>query len=132
MALATVLPELFSGSTPLPAFVLNPGLLFLLFLGYGVAVLLVREVAVRCRVGLAGLFVLGLGYSILNEGLLARTLIRQTGLPVPLYDRFGYLGGISLPWTAGIGTWHACASVWFPILLTHHLFPQFRATPWLR
>ena len=74
LALATVIPELFTGSTPLVGF-LNPGLFFFLFLGYGVAILLVRELAVRCRSGILGLFFLGLAYSIFNEGLLAKTLI---------------------------------------------------------
>jgi len=34
-AMATLVPELFTSSTPLPAFILNPGLLLLLILGYG-------------------------------------------------------------------------------------------------
>ncbi len=43
VALTTVLPELFSGSTLLPSFILRPGLVLFLALGYGVSVLLVRE-----------------------------------------------------------------------------------------
>lgn len=46
LVLATVLPELFSGSTP-PAGFVNPGVVVFLFFGYGVPVLLVREFAVR-------------------------------------------------------------------------------------
>jgi hypothetical protein len=132
LALTTVLPELFTGSTPLLSFLSKPGLLLFLVLGYGVAILLVRELAVRRRLGLPGLFVLGLGYSIFNEGLLARTLVRESHLPVALYDHYGCAFGISFPWAAAIGTWHACASVLFPILLTHYFFPRTRATPWLR
>jgi hypothetical protein len=130
LALTTVLPELFSGSTPLISF-LNPGLLLFLFLGYGLAILLIRELAVRCRSGLLGLFFLGLAYSVFNEGLLAKTLIVEKNLPVGLYDHYGYLLGISFPWAAGIGAWHACASVIFPILLTHHFFPGAKEEPWL-
>jgi hypothetical protein len=130
LALATVLPELFSGSTPLISF-LNPGLLLFLFLGYGLAILLIRELAVRCRSGLLGLFFLGLAYSVFNEGLLAKTLIVEKNLPVGLYDHYGYWLGISFPWAAGIGAWHACASVIFPILLTHHFFPGTKERPWL-
>ena len=130
LALATVLPELFSGSTPLISF-LNPGLLLLLFLGYGLAILLLRELALRCRSGLLGLFFLGLAYSVFNEGLLAKTLIVEKNLPVGLYDHYGYWLGISFPWAAGIGAWHACASGIFPILLTHHFFPGAREESWL-
>jgi hypothetical protein len=130
LALTTVLPELFSGSTP-PMGFLNPGLLIFLFLGYGLAILLIRELAVRCRSGLLGLFFLGLAYSVFNEGLLAKTLIIEKSLPVGLYDHYGYLLGISFPWAAGIGAWHACASVIFPILLTHHFFPGAKERPWI-
>ena len=130
LALTTVLPELFSGSTPLAGF-LNPGLLLFLFLGYGLAILLIRELAVRCRSGLLGLFFLGLAYSVFNEGLLAKTLIVERNLPIGLYDHYGYLLGISFPWAAGIGAWHACASVIFAILLTHHFFPEASEESWL-
>ena len=95
------------------------------------AVLLVRELAVRWNCGVLGLFSLGLAYSIFNEGLLAKTLILEKGLPVPQYDQYGCVLGISLPWAAGIGTWHAYASVIFPILFTHYFFPKAREKPWL-
>jgi len=130
LALATIIPELFSGSTP-PASFLNPRLFIFLFLGYGLAILLVRELGVRWHCGVFGLFFLGLAYSIFNEGLLAKTLVLEKGLPVPLYDHYGYVLGISLPWAAGIGTWHAYASVIFPILFTHYFFPKAREKPWL-
>ena len=32
---------------------------------------------------------------------------------------------------AGIGVWHACASVLFPVLLTHRLFPESSTAPWM-
>jgi hypothetical protein len=130
LALTTIIPELFTGSTPAAGF-LNPGLLLILFLGYGLAVLLVRELAVRWRCGILGLFFLGLAYSILNEGLFAKTSILTAGLPVPQYDHYGYVLGVSLPWIAGMGTWHAFASVIFPICMTYFLFPQTRDRPWL-
>ena len=95
------------------------------------AILLVRELGVRWHCGVLGLFFLGLAYSIFNEGLLAKTLILEKHLPVPLYDQYGYVLGISLPWAAGIGTWHAYASVIFPILFTHSFFPKARGKPWL-
>ena len=131
LLLCTVLPELFSGSTPLAGFG-QPGLVLFLALGYGVAILLIRELAVRYGASLAGLGCLGLAYSIFNEGLLAKTLLRADHLPVALYDNYGRCLGIMFPWAAGIGTWHACASVLFPILLVHHGFPGVQAKPWLR
>jgi len=131
IVLATVMPELFSGSTP-PIGFLNPILLLFLTLGYGAAVLLIRELTVRWRSGLLASFFIGLSYSVFNEGLLAKTLILQQNLPLQQYDHYGYYGGISFPWAAGIGAWHACASVIFPIAFTHCIFPQDRERPWLK
>jgi hypothetical protein len=130
VALTTILPELFSGSTPVSGF-LNPGLLIFLTLGYGAAVLLVRELTVRWGCGLMGTFFAGLSYSIFNEGLLAKTLIVQQSLPINQYDHYGYVLGVSWPWMAAIGAWHAGASVLFPIAFTHHLFPEVSRKPWL-
>lgn len=130
LVLCTLLPELFTGSTSLVAF-LNPGLVVFLFFGYGVAILLVRELAVRCHSGILGLFFMGMGYSIFNEGLLAKTMILKNGLPVSQYNDYGYWLGISFPWAAGISSWHAIASVLIPILLTHYFFPKIKNEPWL-
>jgi len=130
LCLCTVLPELFTGSTPLTAF-LNPGMVVFLFFGYGVAILLVRELAVRCHSGILGLFFMGMGYAIFNEGLLAKTMILKTGLPVSQYNDYGYWLGISFPWSAGIGAWHAVASVLIPVLLCHYFFPKVKSVVWL-
>ncbi len=128
---ATVLPELFTGSTPLTGF-LNLGLVLFLSLGYGLAILLIRELAVRHSIGLSGLIFFGVAYSLLNEGLLAKTVIIHSALPVNQYDDYGCWLGISFPWAAGIGVWHAFASVVFPVSLTHYFFPQAAHKPWLK
>ncbi len=129
--ISTFLPELFSGSTPLLGF-LAPGLFLFLLLGYGLAVLVVRELAVRCGAGLAGLLLFGFGYGIFNEGLLAKTLIIDEHLPLPTYDHYGVVMGISVPFAVTIAVWHAFASVAFPIVLTHHCFPKARHVAWLK
>ena len=130
LLLTTVVPELLTGSTPIYGF-LNPGVLLFLILGYGLAILLVRELAVRLGVGLGGLVLFGLAYGIFNEGLLAKTFLLHRALPVHEYDDFGYWLGISFPWAAGISSWHAFASVVFPISLTHYFFPKVSRNPWI-
>jgi hypothetical protein len=130
LLLTTVVPELLTGSTPIYGF-LNPGLLLLLVLGYGLAILLIRELAVRLGVGLGGLVLFGLAYGVFNEGLLAKTFLLHRSLPVHEYDDYGYWLGISFPWAAGISSWHAFASVLFPVSLTHYFFPSASRTPWL-
>ena len=66
MILSTLLPELFSGNTS-PVTMLNP-LVFILFftIGYGLPVLVIREVLVRWNLGFGGLFLLGLA-SIISK-----------------------------------------------------------------
>ncbi|MDQ5962560.1 MAG: hypothetical protein QG653_367 [Patescibacteria group bacterium] len=128
--IATVLPEILTGSSSLSAF-FNPVILLILFLGYGVAVLVVREIAVRYNVTFGGIFMLGFAFSLFNEGLVAKTLIRFNELPVGQYDNYGYLLGISFPFTFAIGFWHALSSVLMPILLTYWLYPKHKNQPWL-
>ena len=126
VALTSILPELLSGNTPLEALLGFPLLLFLF--AYGLPVLLIRELAVRRDTGHFGLFLMGLGYGLINEGLYARTIFRDVDVPVDVFDHYGFALGINWPWTAFICVWHAMASVWLPIALTERHFAQ--RTPW--
>ncbi len=111
-----------------PAEVLSPLGLLLQFFGYGVPVLFVRELAARARAGLPGLFLMGLAYSIFNEGIIAKTLFFGGGMHA--YDAF-YFAGIRVVWTVIISTWHALHAMVFPIALVSALFPTVRQEPWL-
>jgi hypothetical protein len=131
LALITpVLTELFSANMG-PVEVLNPvGLLFQ-FLAYGIPVLLIREIAARRRVGLPGLFLMGMAYSLFNEGIISKTLF--FGLPgsgLEAYDGFT-LGRIHLVWAVIVTMWHALHAVVFPIALASTLFPRVREQSWL-
>lgn len=128
--IAMVLPELLTGSSSISTF-LNPVHLIILFLGYGVAVLLVREIAVRNNLSFDGIFILGFAFGIFNEGLLAKTLIRASELPISQYNHYGYFLGVSFPFTVAISFWHALASVLVPILLVYWLCPENSKHPWL-
>ena len=125
-----VLTELFSANMG-PGEVLNPVGFFLQFLAYSVPVLFIREIAARCRVGLPGLFLMGLAYSLFNEGIIAKTLF--TGPPgggMEAYDGFT-LGRVHVVWAVIITTWHALHAVVFPIALAGALFPRVREMSWL-
>ena len=110
---------------------LDPATFIFLFIGYGLVILVMRELAVRFNLGLRGLLLWGLAYGIINEGLLAKTMIMSVNLPVNLYDGYGVVGGISAPWSIAIATWHAFASVLFPILIIHELFPKEAKERWM-
>ncbi|MFA5991369.1 MAG: hypothetical protein WC794_03935 [Candidatus Doudnabacteria bacterium] len=123
-------PELITGSTQLFMF----ASLFqwiILFLGYGLAVLVIRELAVRMRLNLWGAYLLGMAFTVVNEGLAAKTMILESSLPVAQYDYYGYFAGISFPWMFGISIWHALASVLLPIVVSYYLFPEYSEERWL-
>lgn len=128
--IAMILPELLTGSSLISTF-LDPGHLVILFLGYGMAVLLFREIAIRNNFSLGGIFILGFAFGVFNEGMLAKTLIRASELPISQYDHFGYFLGVSFPFTFMISLWHALASVLIPILLVYWLYPESSNRPWL-
>lgn len=125
-----ILTELFSANMG-PREVLNPIGLFLQFMAYGVPVLFIRELAARWRVGLPGLFLMGLAYSLYNEGIIAKTLFfGPPGGGMENYDAFT-LGRIHLIWMVLITTWHALHAIVFPIALVSALFGRVRHQPWL-
>ncbi len=129
MAMTTVFPELLSGNTPLPLF-LNPQVWIFFALAYALPVLLLRELAVRDGTGFAGLFIYGLAYGLLNEGVLAKTIFRETNVPIDTFSHYGFLG-IGWPWTVLICAWHALASVVFPVAIVHTIFANASHRPWL-
>jgi hypothetical protein len=127
--IAMVLPELLTGSSPISTF-LSPSHLIILFFGYGLPVLLVREIAVRNHFSFGGIFILGFAGGVFSEGFLAKTLIRANELPISQYNDYGYILGVSFPFTVVIGFWHALASLLMPILLVYWLYPENSKRPW--
>src|SRR5712692_8565093 len=85
IVIAPVLTEIVSGNMPAHA-LLNPRTAGFLFLAYSFPIVVIREVVVRRRLPVSGVFLLGLAYGILNEGLLAQTLIRSEHVPVNRFD----------------------------------------------
>jgi branched-subunit amino acid transport protein len=69
-------------------------------------------------------FLLGLAYGFLNEGLLAQTLIRFEHVPISNFDHYVYVGGVNLSRAALIVPWHALMAVLFPLTLLDFWFPS--------
>jgi hypothetical protein len=132
ITLALIIPfltELLSGNTSAPAFI-RPWTYAMLVLAYGVPALLIRDLFVRWRLALPGLFILGLAYGIYNEGILAKTLLRNEGVPMNAFDHYSALG-VNWPWAFLIVPWHALQAILFPIALVAWLFPDARSETWL-
>lgn len=131
LLLTPILTELLSGNIPPARFFQPLTFLFLATVAYGFPVLLLREFACRHKMGLPGTFCLGLVYGIINEGILAKTFYRSDGLPIALFNHYGNLAGIAMPWALTISVCHAFHSVGYPILVVYWLFPGHRQDIWL-
>jgi hypothetical protein len=114
--LTPILTELLTSNTPLNHF-LNPLVLFSLVITYGLPLLVIREFAIRWKLGLGGILLLGIAYGILNEGVIAGTLVHATNLPIGSFENYIRIGGINVGWATYILFWHALHSVLFPLLL---------------
>lgn len=104
---------------------------FLMTAGYGFPVLLIRELACRWRLCVCGIFLAGFGYGIYNEGIIAKTLFLKTGVPLAMFDNYGYFFGINFTWLVFICIWHALYSVLYPILIVRYLYPDSWDKPWI-
>ena len=125
-----ILTEIASGNTPAHAF-LNPRVVLFLILAYSFPLLIIRECSLRLRLSAAGVFLLGLAYGIVNEGLLAQTLLRNEHVPIDTFDHYIYLAGFNFSWTCVIVPWHAFFAVLFPLALLAFWFPACAQTLWL-
>lgn len=123
--------ELQSGNIPFPAFFTPVTLLFLITLGYGFAAIIIREISIRYRMGILSTLLLGLAYGIYNEGLIARTLIRDYSMPIEAFNGDGLFLGVNIGFMLIIILSHSLQAIVYPILFTNQLFPKMRSIPLL-
>lgn len=118
---AGLIPEtLFTSSTSPLRMVLNPISLPFISLFYGTAGLVIREVMLRRRAGLAGVLLLGAAFGLVNEGVAAGTwyFVRPEG--------YMFLGGIDWAWAVLLTVFHTIVSVITPIAFIDIAFPSIR------
>jgi hypothetical protein len=130
VAIAPILTEIVSGNTP-PHALLHPQIALFLIAAYSLPLLVLRELSIRWRLGTLGVFILGLAYGFLNEGLIAQTLIRAERVPMPNFNHYVYAAGVNFSWVAVIVPWHALMAVVFPLALLAHWFPSCSGERWL-
>lgn len=123
------LAEVLSQNTAATTF-LSPVPFLLTALTYGVPMLLIREFAVAQRLDTLGIVVLGLGYGIFNEGIIAKTLTSPGGEGVLSFAGYGQVGPVQMGLVVFIVFWHALHSVLYPILLAHWLYPDAARVRW--
>lgn len=130
IVITPILTEIVSGNTP-PHALLHPQIVLFLIAAYSFPLLVLRELSIRWRLGALGIFVLGLAYGFLNEGLIAQTLIRAERVPMPNFNHYVYAAGVNFSWVAVIVPWHALMAVLFPLALLAHWFPSCSRERWL-
>lgn len=110
---------------------------FMLFVAfYGMAAVLIRELARRLRLGWAGILLLALGYGIFEEGLVTQSLFNPHYLGLSLIER-GFVPGLGIgaPWTIFVITLHVVWSISSPIAIVEAWRgrgdPERGTAPWL-
>lgn len=120
-----ILAEILSGNTPIFK-LFNPVDFFFLVLAYGVPVMLIWEYKVKYRLSFLSIFLLGIAYGIFNEGLIAKTILDTSSVPMDGFVDTTDFFGINWSWSLMILSWHAFFSVLFPIVIAHTLFREGR------
>src|SRR6266571_2903146 len=125
------IPEYLSASSQITLLVLNP-ILFFLFLGaniglYGSGVILIREAMIRWKKGWATVFLLGVAYGIVEEGLALWTLFNPLAQPVGVLGFYGHWLGVNWVWTVGLLIFHSVYSIGLPIFLFGLVFPDLKS-----
>ena len=124
------IPEYLSASSQVTLLVFNP-ILFFLFLGaniglYGSGVILIREAMIRWKKGWASVFLLGVAYGIVEEGLALWTLFNPIAQPVGVLGVYGHWLGVNWVWTVGLLIFHSVYSIGLPIFLFGLVFPDLK------
>lgn len=126
------LTELLTYNIPATLF-FKPVVFLALIIIYGFSVLIIREISVRWGLGLFGMLLLGIAYGIYNEGIVAKTILMTT--TVPLAESYGHYKlsfGINFAFALAILTWHSFHSVLFPILILNYVYPKSKDRKWIK
>ena len=94
-------------------------------LWYGMAAVLIREIARRTGRGWPTILLLGLGFALVEEGLLTQSLFNPHYLGLDLLS-YGYVGwlGTGVPWAIFVLSIHVVWSIATPIALIEAIFPH--------
>lgn len=99
---------------------------------YGCGALLIREIARRMGRGWPTILLLGLAYSLLEEGFLTQSLFNPNYVGARLLD-YGFVPalGTSLNWSVFVLSIHVVWSIATPVLIAEGVASDRRTRPWL-
>ena len=130
VALAIIIPEVLTGSTPVLNLI-DPFAVAGLLGFYGAGVLLIRDLAIRWGKGWAAILPLGLAYGIAEEGIATKTMVYPRSTAAGHLATYGHYLGISWNFAVVIDIFHAVYSIALPILIIGLLYPETRGQRWL-
>ena len=128
--LAPVIGELLSGSAP-PVEFFKPFSLLLLSALYGSGALLAREISLTWEKRWPTIFILGLAYGILEEGLMVKSFFDPAWMDLGLLGVYGRAFGVNWVWSLFLTIYHAVFSISIPIYLAELIFPTAKDERWL-
>jgi len=125
--IAEVVVFLFSPTIP---WLENPFNMVINFIMYPAGALLIRELIVRWRKGLASMFLLGAAYALIEEGLILRTIFTHNHPILGILGEFGRWMGVN--WIAALNfvIGHNIFSIVSPILLVGMMYPGSKDESW--
>lgn len=119
-----------SGSAP-PAEFFNPFSLLLLSSLYGSGALLVRELKIKWNKGYVSLFLLGVAYGIIEEGLMVKSFFDLGWMDLGILGVYGRWVEVNWVWAEWLTIYHAIFSIGIPITLVELTYPDMRNERWL-
>jgi hypothetical protein len=128
--LSPLIAEMLSGSSPPSQWASLFSFFFMVCL-YGAGAILVRELFIRWRTGMAGLLLLGAAYGVVEEGLDVMSFFNPGWPDLGADAVYGRAAGVNWVWSVHLTMFHAVFSIAIPILLVHLMFPQARGERWL-
>jgi hypothetical protein len=131
LILSPGIPEYLSGSSNMGLLVLAPPLFFVFLAAnlalYGPGVILIREAKIRWNKGWASVFLLGLAYGIVEEGLALRTFFNPQSSVVGNLGVYGHWAGVNWVWAVGLALFHSVFSIGLPIFIFGLAFPNLKS-----
>ncbi len=128
--IAPFVGEVLPGVRPIVS-MLNPINFIILTTLYGSGAVIIRETVLRWRKGWPSVFLLGLAYGVVEEGIGAQSFVNPSwaGLSVPA--SYGRLFGANWVWILQILLYHALISISLSILIVSFLFPDRKGKPYV-
>lgn len=128
--LAPILGELLSGHQP-PLEFFNPLNLLILSLPYGCGALICRELVVRWHKGRFSLLLLGIAYSIYEEGIVVRSFFNPNWGELGNLAEYSHIAGVTWTYAELLIHFHVIVSITASVILAEMAYPQQRHQRWI-